>query len=68
MGDIWCLVDSSSATDTLPVSRSEKKPLESISAAYESAMELEEIIDEGMLYTPVSWQHLVVSTQSTLST
>ena len=31
-------------------------------------MEFEEIIDEGMLYTPVSWQHLVVSTQSTLST
>ena len=38
-----------------PVSRSEKKPLESISAAKESAMEWEEIMEEGMENTPVSW-------------
>ena len=38
-----------------PLSRSEKKPLESISAAKESAMEWEEIMEEGMENTPVSW-------------
>ena len=49
MGDIWCLLGSSSTPELRPVSRSEKKPLESISAANESAMELEEIMEEGML-------------------
>ena len=50
MGDIWCLLGISASTpDIRPVSRSEKKPLESISAAKESAMELEEIMEEGML-------------------
>ena len=59
MGEIWwCLLERSSAAETLPVSMSEKKPLESISAANESAMEFDEIIDDGMLadmlYIPVS--------------
>ena len=59
MGDIWwCLLERSSVAETLPVSRSEKNPLESISAAKESAMELDEIMDDGMLadmlYIPVS--------------
>lgn len=54
MGDIWCLAEISSAAENLPVSRSEKKPLESISAAKERAMELEEIMEEGMLEIPVS--------------
>ena len=35
---------------------SEKKPLESISAAKDKAMEFEDIIDDGMLNTPVSWE------------
>ena len=47
----------SAEQDDLPVSTSEKKPLESISvAAKDKAMELEEIMDEGMLNTPVSWE------------
>ena len=54
MGDIWCLTEISSAAEHLPVSRSEKKPLESISAANERAMELDEIMDDGILDIPVS--------------
>lgn len=40
---------SEGAQEERPVSVSEKNPLESISAAKESAMELEEIMEEGML-------------------
>ena len=42
------------ADDRPALSRSEKQPLESISAAKERAMELEEIMEEGIENTPVS--------------